>query len=73
VTRTYTLVGGTAAIEFSPSGVEVAWATPAPGFTVAVSSGGTVTVEFRADHHRSRVDAWWDGGPQDRIREEPRD
>ena len=74
ITQTFTLTGGTAAISFSATGVQVLWATPNPGFEVRIepeSSG--IKVEFRADHHRSRVDAWWSGGPQHSIREEPRD
>ncbi len=73
-TQTFTLTGGTAAISFSASGVEVLWATPNPGFRVVIElESPGIKVEFRADHHRSRVDAWWSGGPQHSIREEPRD
>jgi hypothetical protein len=31
-----------------------------------------VRVEFENDSHRSRIEGWWDGGPQDRVREQPR-
>ena len=73
-TQTFTLTGGTAAISFSASGVELLWATPNPGFDVNIEPESPgIKVEFRADHHRSRVDAWWSGGPQHSIREEPRD
>ena len=73
-TQTFSLTGGTAAISFSSSGVQVLWATPNPGFDVSIEPESPgVKVEFRADHHRSRLDAWWSGGPQNRIREEPRD
>jgi hypothetical protein len=71
-TQTFALTGGTTAISFSPSGVTVLWATPNPGFDVKIepeSSG--IKVEFRADNHRSRIDAWWSGGPRHEIREEP--
>jgi hypothetical protein len=60
-------------LRFSPSGVTVVWANPNPGFDVSQEpeQGNGVKVEFRSDTHRSRVDGWWDGGPQERIREEP--
>lgn len=72
--RTYNLVGGTASLRFSPSGVTVEYATPKAGFTVDVEPehGNGVKVEFESADHRSRVDGWWDGGPQQRVREEPR-
>jgi hypothetical protein len=72
-TRTYNLVGGTAALSFSPGGVSVVFATPEPGFEVDVEpqNGNGVRVEFESEGHRSRVEAWWDGGPQERVREEP--
>lgn len=69
--RTYSLVGGTATLQFSPSGVTVQDATPKPGFSVSVENedANGVRVVFRSDTHESRVDGWWDGGPQDRVRE----
>jgi hypothetical protein len=72
-TRTYNLVGGSAALSFSSAGASVVFATPEPGFEVDVEpqNGNGVRVEFESEGHRSRVDAWWDGGPQDRVREEP--
>lgn len=72
-TRTYDLVGGTATLRFSAEGVTVVVATPKAGFSVDVSEshGDGARVEFESDDdHRSRVDAWWDGGPQDEVREE---
>ena len=47
-------------------------ATPAAGFTVDIgeSHDGGARVEFESDDHRSRVDGWWDGGPQDEVRED---
>lgn len=74
-TRTYNLVGGTATLRFSPAGVEVVFANPAPGFIAEVGhgDGNGIRVEFEADHHESRVDGWWDGGPVDRVREDPKD
>jgi hypothetical protein len=72
-TRTYNLVGGSASLSYSPAGVSVVFATPKPGFEVDVEpqNGNGVRVEFESDEHRSRVEGWWDGGPQERVREEP--
>ncbi|HEX4979647.1 MAG TPA: hypothetical protein VFV35_06245 [Acidimicrobiales bacterium] len=74
-TRTYSLQGGTASLRYSPAGVEVVFANPAAGYTVDVEPehGNGVTVEFESEAHESRVDGWWEGGPVDRVREEPRD
>lgn len=74
-TRTYSLVGGTASLRFSPAGVEVVFANPAPGFRVEIEPehGNGVKVEFESETHESRVDGWWDGGPQDRVQEEAAD
>jgi hypothetical protein len=70
-TMTFSVVGGTAVIEFSPSAVEVKWATPAPGYDVDTEpEDGGVKVEFESEERRSRIDAWWAGGPQHRIRED---
>jgi hypothetical protein len=72
VVRSYDLVGGSATLRFTPSGVTVVVATPKPGFTVDISEAhsGGARVEFESDDHRSRVDGWWDGGPQDEVRED---
>ena len=74
IRRSYDLDGGTATLRFSRTGVTVDVATPAPGFTVEISEShdGGVRVEFESDDHRSRLDAWWDGGPRDEVREEDR-
>jgi len=73
-TRTFALVGGTTAISFSPSGAEVVWANPNPGFTVEIEvESSSVEVHFEADHHESRIEAWWSNGPQHNTREEPDD
>jgi len=70
--KTYDMAGGTATLRFSAAGVTVLAATPKPGFSVDASPthDNGVRVEFENDDHRSRVDAWWDGGPQDEVREE---
>ena len=71
-TRTYNLTGGSASLRFTPSGVTVLWANPNAGFDVEVEpEGAGVKVEFESESHTSRVDGWWDGGPQDRVREDP--
>lgn len=71
-TRTYTLVGGTASLRFSPSGVTVVFANPAQGFDVEIQPehGNGVRVEFESESHESRLDAWWDGGPRDEVEED---
>ena len=68
-TRTYALTGGTVALHFAPSGVTVAFATPAPGYQVRSepTEGGGWRVEFDGPAGRSRVEGWWDGGPQARV------
>lgn len=73
-TRTYNLVGGSAALRFTSGGVTVLWATPNSGFEVSVEPENVngVRVQFESDGHRSRVDGWWANGPVDRVREEPR-
>jgi len=72
VVRSYELIGGTATLRFSASGVTVVVATPKPGFTVDIgeSHSGGVRVEFENDDHRSRLDGWWDGGLQEEVRED---
>lgn len=70
-TRTYPLVGGTATLRFSPAGVTVVAANPNPGFSVEVEPEGSgLEVVFRSATHRSKVEAWWDGGPRDSVEEE---
>lgn len=73
-TLTFNLVGGSTQISFSPSAVTVLWATPNPGFEVEIEPETPgIKVEFEADHHESRVDAWWSDGPEYDIREKPKD
>jgi hypothetical protein len=71
-TRTYLLVGGTATLRFAPTGVTVVVASPNAGYAVDVEGthGNGVRVEFRSEEHRSRVEGWWDGGPQDDTEEQ---
>lgn len=72
VTRTYMLIGGTATLRFTASGVTVVDATPNGGYSVVVepTHDTGIRVEFRSDEHRSRVEGWWDGGPRDETSEE---
>jgi hypothetical protein len=67
--------GGVVTLSFSPAGVDVVGATPNEGFTVdsEPEHGNGVKVEFESDGHESRVDAWWDGGPQVERRENGED
>lgn len=70
-TKTFTLIGGTTSIRFSPSETKVLWATPNPGYEVRIEPESPgIKVEFRSDDHRSRIDAWWNGGPRHEIRED---
>ena len=74
ITKSYQLIGGSATLRFSPGGVTVVVATPKPGFTVEVEGEGSgVRVEFESETHKSRLDAWWDGGPQAEVREDADD
>jgi cytoskeletal protein RodZ len=74
-TRSYRLVGGTVTISYSATRVDVVVATPADGFDVEVERDGPtdLRVEFTGDDHESRLDASWEEGPRDRIREEAED
>ena len=74
-TRTYRMGGGVVTLSFTPAGVDVVGATPNEGFTVDTEPehGNGVKVEFESDGHESRVDAWWDGGPQVERRENGED
>jgi hypothetical protein len=74
-TRSYDLIGGTVTLRFSPSGVSVVVATPSPGFSVEIGDSHDTgkKVEFEGEDHKSRVEGWWDGGPQDEVREEADD
>ena len=74
ITKSYQLNGGSATLRFSPGGVTVVAATPKPGYTAEVEAEGSgVRVEFESEAHKSRLDAWWDGGPQVQVREDADD
>jgi hypothetical protein len=74
-TETYRMVGGVVTLRFTPAGVTVLGATPNQGFTVdsEPEHGNGVKVEFESDGHESRIDGWWDGGPQVRRQEDGQD
>jgi hypothetical protein len=48
------------------------WANPNPGYRAEIDdrSDGGVRVRFDGSSHRSELEAWWDGGPQDRVEEQ---
>ncbi len=71
-TKTFTVVGGSVVLRFSPAGVTVVTATPNPGFRVDVEPehGNGVRVEFESPDHRSRVSGWWDGTARSDTRED---
>jgi len=72
VRETYQLEGGVVTIQFSPTEVRAVGVTPNQGFGVKKNEpeDGGWRVELESDSHRSRLDAWWDGGPQVRPRED---
>jgi hypothetical protein len=67
--HTYRLTGGTTTLRFTPAGVTMVSATPEQGYQVRNGSGdgNGWRVEFEGAAGRSRIDAWWDGGPRTRI------
>ncbi len=74
VDQTFELVGGTAVVRYSSTGVTVLYAVPADGFRSKIEpeEGGTM-VEFRSGDHRSRVVVWWSNGPQHSVEEREED
>lgn len=70
VDQTFELVGGTAVVRYSSTGVTVLYAVPANGYQAKVEpDDGGMKVEFRSKGHRSRVVVWWDNGPQHSVQE----
>ncbi len=70
VDQTFELVGGTAVVRYSSTGVTVLYAVPANGYQAKVEPEGSgMKVEFRSGDRRSRVDVWWDNGPQHSVQE----
>jgi hypothetical protein len=71
-TRTYRLGGGTVVLRFTPDGVTLEQAVPKLGFEVRYQpvEGNGWRVEFVGDEGRSRVEGWWDGGPEERVEDD---
>jgi hypothetical protein len=68
VVRSYRVTGGTAALAFTPAGVTVAYAAPDLGYQMrSEANDGGWRIEFEGPAGRSRIEGWWDGGPQDRV------
>lgn len=68
---TFDLIGGTASVSFTAGEVHVLWATPEPGFSADISNSGPgQRVEFKGDSGDSRLEIWWDAGPQWSIDED---
>ena len=51
--------------------VSLLWASPSDGFTMDLQDTGPdkVEVRFESDDAESRVFAWWDGAPRQRVEE----
>jgi len=74
VEQIFDLTGGRTAVRFSPTGVSVAWATPAPGYRSEIhTEDGGLEIEFRGQGHRSKIELWWADGPRWEIEEERED
>lgn len=74
-TETFRVTGGSAALRFSPDGVTLLWATPDAGYEVRQEPGDHdgLRIEFEGAAAESRIDAWWDGGPRSRVRDDGHD
>jgi hypothetical protein len=76
IVRTHQLVGGRVTIEYTADAVRILVpAEPADGFRAEVDRRGPteLRIEFTSETHRSRLDAWWDGGARFEIDEDERD
>lgn len=74
VDQTFELVGGTAVVRYSSTGVTVLYAVPANGYQARVEpEEGGMKVEFRTEGHRSRITVWWNNGPQHSVEEREED
>jgi len=68
--QVFDLIGGQAAIRFSPAEVVLVWATPADGYSSEIEyEDGGVEVKFENGVHESKIEAWWNDGPRSDIRE----
>jgi hypothetical protein len=63
--------GGSATVRYSAEAVVVVVATPNAGFTTRVDQRGAtaIRVEFESGSRRSRIEAWWDDGSRQDVRE----
>ena len=59
-------------MHFSAANVTVVLATPNAGYTTKVDQRGAtaVRIEFQGSQHRSRIEVWWDNGPNHDVRED---
>lgn len=75
--RSYSVVGGSVTLRFSPGKVEVVSVQPNPGFSVDIEGDGTAeaSVKLESESHESRVKGWWEAGhgPRDEVREDADD
>ena len=75
--RSYSVVGGSVTLRFSPGKVEVVSVQPNPGFSVDIEGDGTAeaSVKLESEDHESRVKGWWEAGhgPRDEVREDADD
>lgn len=75
--RSYSVVGGSVTLRFSPGKVEVVSVQPNPGFSVDIEGDGTAeaSVKLESEDHESRVKGWWEAGhgPRDEVREDAED
>jgi hypothetical protein len=69
--QSYTMLGGRAAVGFSPGQVCLVSAIPRSGHVVSVEreGGDRLLVRFRSEHHQSELDASWADQPVARSKE----
>ena len=68
--RTFTLEGGTVRVRYANGAAQFLWATVNDGFTEETkSTSPQVDVRFQSETHESRLNAWWQDGPQFKIEE----
>jgi hypothetical protein len=60
-------------LHFAPGGTTLVYASPNAGYQITRNEPGDNNgwrVEFEGPAGKSRVDGWWDGGPQVRIQDD---
>ncbi len=73
VNKTFMVSGGTVEMHFAPEGTTLVFATPNAGYQITRNEPGDNNgwrVEFEGPAGKSRIDGWWDGGPQFRIQDD---